>query len=35
MAFFSFRETKEVPSLLKEISSVGVRKISYGMVKEN
>ncbi len=35
MAFFSFRETKEVPSLLKEIPSVGVRKISYGMVKED
>lgn len=35
MAFFSFRETKEAGSLLKQIPKVGVRTISYGMVKEN
>ena len=35
IAFHSFRETKEARSLLKEIPKVGLRKISYGMVKEN
>ncbi|BDS14630.1 stage II sporulation protein M [Aureispira anguillae] len=35
VGFFSFRETKEATDLLEQIPNVGIRKISYGMEKEN
>jgi len=35
IGFFSYKETKEATDLFEQIPNIGVRKISYGMEKEN
>lgn len=35
IGFYSFRETKEAKDLFEQIPTIGKRKISYGMEKEN
>lgn len=35
IGFFSFRETKEATDLLEQIPKVGIRKVAYGMEREN